>query len=147
MLLDEIKASIIESVKAKDAPRAETLRFLLSAIRNTAIDKYGAKGEEGLTDDDVKAVIKKQVKTHQESIDVFTKANRPELAAKEQVEFDILSAYLPKDLSDEELTALLTPLAQTGEKNFGLLMKQAMGVVAGKADGGRVSAILKKLQG
>lgn len=147
MLLSEIKVSIIESVKAKDTARAGTLRFLLSAVRNTAIDKYAAKGEEAMTDEDVLEVIKKQVKTHKESIEAFSGAGRTELAEKEKAELAILAAYLPKEMSDEELTAILTPIAQSGEKNFGLLMRNAMALVAGRADGSRVSGILKKLQG
>jgi uncharacterized protein YqeY len=147
MLLSQIKSSIIESVKGHDSPRAETLRFLLSAIRNAGIDKYAPKGEEAMTDEDILEVIKKQVKTHKESIEAFSGAGRTELAEKEKVELAILVAYLPKEMSDQDLTAMLTPIARSGEKNFGLLMKQAMALVGGKADGSRVSAILKKLQG
>ena len=68
MLLDEIKTSITTALKAGQSRRVETLRFLLSAARYSAIAKYGAKGEEGLTDADVLDVIKKQAKTHKESV-------------------------------------------------------------------------------
>ena len=146
MLLDDLKADILTSMKKGDHVRVDTLRFLLSAVRNAAIAKYAAAGEGAMKDEDVLEVIKKQVKTHKESIDAFTKAGRSELVSKEQAELTILEAFLPKEMSDDELKTLLQPIAASGKTNFGLLMKQAMGTVAGKADGARVSALLKSLR-
>lgn len=145
MLLDEIKSTITTALKAGESRRVDTLRFLLAALRNDAIAKYGARGEEGMTDADVLDIIKRQAKTHKESIRAFSKAGRRELAAKEAEELTILESYLPKQLTDEELQTLLVPVARSGEKNFGLLMGRAMAVVRGQADGGRVSALLKQL--
>jgi len=145
MLLDNLKADVLTSMKKGDHVRVDTLRFLLAAIRNHAIDKYGAAGESAMKDTDVMDVIKKQVKTHKESVEAFANAGRSELVSKEQGELAILEAFLPKEISDEDLRKLLAPVAASGEPNFGLLMKQAMVVVAGKADGGRVSAILREL--
>lgn len=145
MLLDTIKIDVQQSLKNRDTIRVDTLRFLIAAVRNAAIAKYGAQGESAVTDTDVLEAIKKQVKTRKESIEAFEKAGRTDLSEKEKKELDILAAFLPKELSDEELKALLKPIAESGEKNFGLLMKQAMAVVQGKAEGGRVSAILKSL--
>lgn len=145
MLLDEIKSTITTALKSGESRRVDTLRFLLAALRNAAIAKYGARGEEGMTDADVLDIIKRQAKTHKESINAFSKAGRRELAAKEAEELTILESYLPKQLTDEELQTLLVPVARSGEKNFGLLMGRAMAVVRGQADGGRVSAILKQL--
>ena len=110
-----------------------------------AITKYGAAGESAVTEADVMDGIKKQAKAHRESVEAFTKANRPELAAKEQKELTILESFLPKEMSDEELKKLLEPIVAGGEKNFGLLMKAAMTAVQGKADGGRVSSILRTM--
>ena len=98
-----------------------------------------------MTDTDVLDVIKKQAKTHKESIEAFTKAGRTELAAKESEELSILESYLPKQLTDDELRKLLEPVAASGEANFGLLMGRAMAAVSGQADGGRVSSILKQM--
>ncbi len=153
MLLDQLRQDVNASLKIGDSLRVQTLRFLLAAVRNVAIAKYGAAGEASITDADILDVIKKQVKTHHESIVAFTKGNRPELALKEEKELAILEAFLPKQISDEELKKLLEPVVATGEKNpsagsgqaFGLLMKQAMAAVGGKADGGRVSSMLKEL--
>lgn len=145
MLVDELKHSVIAALKGGDSRRVETLRFLLAAVQNVAIAKYGAEADTKLTDQDVLAVIKAQAKTHRESVEAFEKAGREELASKEKEELTILSSYLPKELTDEELRSLLRPLAASGEKNFGLLMGSAMKLVAGRADGGRVSTALKSL--
>lgn len=145
MLVDELKHSVIASLKQGDTRRVGTLRFLLAAVQNTAIAKYGSKADTRLTDQDVLDVIKKQAKTHRESISAFQKAGRDELAAKEKEELAILETYLPKELSDQELQTMLKPLAVSGELNFGLLMGKAMKLVAGQADGGKVSSILKQM--
>lgn len=144
MLLDDIRSQVTVAMKAHDAVTVDTLRFLLAAVRNVAIAKYGAEGEAKITDADVLDVIKKQVKTHTESVDAFTKANRAELAKNEQAQLAILEQYVPKQLSDEELIKLLSPVAESGG-DFGPLMGRAMAAVKGQADGGRVSAVLKQL--
>lgn len=145
MLLDTLKADVFTAMKAHDQVRVDTLRFLISGIRNMAIAKYGAQSDTSLTDADVLETIKKQVKTHKESIEAFGKAGRSELVAKEQGELDVLVTYLPAEMSDEELKSLLTDLAASGETNFGLLMKQAMAKTNGAVDGSRVSAMLRLL--
>ncbi|MCX8008905.1 MAG: GatB/YqeY domain-containing protein [Patescibacteria group bacterium] len=145
MLLATIKHNITEALKTRDTVRVNTLRFLLSAIRNAGIAKYGAKGEEQMTDHDILDVIRKQVKTRNESIEAFSKAGRTDLVQKEQQERDILLKFLPEELSDEALRIILEPIVKSREKNFGLLMKQAMAAVQGKADGSRVAAMLRSL--
>jgi uncharacterized protein YqeY len=151
MILNDLQADLNSSLKAGNAVRVLTLRSLISAVRNAAIDKYGAKGESSLTDADVVDVVNKQVKTHKESIEAFRKAGRSELVAKEQGELVVLEEFAPKEISDEELKKILAPVVSSGEQNFGLLMKQAMGIVkglpaqAGQADGGRVSALLRQM--
>ncbi len=145
MLLDTLKSDLTAALKNRESVRVETLRFLLAAVRNEAIAKYGAEGEAGMKDDDVLQVIKKQVKTHNESVTAFDAAGRKELADNERAQLTVLEAYLPAQMSDEELTKLLEPVVASGEQNFGLLMKSAMAAVAGKADGGRVSQLLKQM--
>ncbi len=144
-LLYTLQLQVSEALKSGDRVRVETLRFLLSAVRNAAIAKYGNKSEVAVTDDDVVDVIKKQVKTHRESVEAFTQAGRQELADVEKAQLAILEAYLPKQMSDEELTKILEPVVATGEKNFGLLMGQAMKAVKGQADGAKVSTLLKEM--
>jgi uncharacterized protein YqeY len=145
MLRDTLQNDLNTSLKKGKADRVETIRFLLAAVRNTAIDKYGAAGEAKMTDEDILTVIQKQIKTHRESIDAFGKAGRMDLVDHEKVQLDVLCEYAPKELTDEELTDIILPILSDGEKNFGILMKKAMIVVAGKAEGGRVAAVLKEL--
>ena len=145
MTLNDLQVDLNTSLKTGKTVRVLTLRSLISAIRNSAIAKYGTKLETSLTEADILDVVKKQIKTHKESIEAFGQAGRKELVAKEQAELDVLLDYAPKEISDEELKKILAPVATSGEPNFGLLMKQAMAAVRGQADGGRVAGILKQL--
>ncbi|MBI3385934.1 GatB/YqeY domain-containing protein [Candidatus Gottesmanbacteria bacterium] len=145
MLIDELRVQLRDAMKSGDTERRDTIRFLLSAVNNGAIAKYGNEADKKLTDSDVLDAIKKLVKTHRESIEAFEKADRRELADKEKKELAILEQFLPAQMSDDELKKLLLPVVASGETNFGLLMKQSMMLVAGKADGGRVSALLRQM--
>jgi uncharacterized protein len=145
MLLDSLQGDLNTSLKAGNAVRVATLRLLIAAVKNSGIAKYGNAWETSLTQADLVDVVKKQIKTHKESIVAFTDAARPELAAKEQEELTILEEFAPKELSDDEVKKLLEPIVASGEANFGLIMKSAMAAVAGKVDGGRVSALLKQM--
>ena len=145
MLIDQLQTDLNTSLKSGKGDRVETLRFLIAAVRNLASAKYGAQSETKLTDADVLDVVKKQIKTHRESIDAFGKAGRQELVDKEKVQLAVLEEFGPKEMSDEELRKILAPIAASGEKNFGLLMKNAMAAVRGQAEGGKVSAILRSL--
>jgi hypothetical protein len=146
MSLDQLQSDVNMSLKKGDSVRVGTLRFLISAVRNYAIATYGNAWETSLKEEDILDVIKKQVKTHKESVAAFTKAGRSDLSVKEQQELDVLQAFLPSELSDSDLKIMLSDVVSGGDvSNFGLLMKSAMAKVQGKADGGRVSAILKQL--
>lgn len=146
MTLNDLQTDLNASLKLGKSGRVGTLRLLISAIRNAAIGSYGNAWETSIKESDVESMVKKQVKTHKESIRAFELAGRSDLVAKEQEELTVLEEFAPKELSDEALRSLLTPVAASGEPNFGLLMKQAMTAVGGQADGGRVSSMLKELQ-
>jgi uncharacterized protein YqeY len=145
MLIDRLQTDLTTSLKAGKSARVETIRFLIAGVRNIATGKYGVDWEKKMTDADVLDAVKKQIKTHRESIEAFEKAGRQELVAKEKAQLAILEEFAPRELSDEELKKILEPIATSGEKNFGLLMKQAMAAVKGRAEGGKVSAVLKSL--
>ena len=145
MLMDKLQADLNASLKAGKAERVEAIRFLIAGIRNSVTNKYGAEWEKKMTDADILDTVKKQIKTHNESIEAFTKANRTELVEKEKGQLAVLTEFAPKEMSDEDLKKILEPIAASGEPNFGLLMKQAMAAVKDQADGGRVSAMLKQL--
>jgi hypothetical protein len=145
MLMDRLQTDLTNSLKAGKVTRVETIRFLIAGVRNAVTAKYGTEWEKKMTDADVVDTVKKQIKTHRESIEAFEKANRQDLVAKEKTQLTILEEFAPKELSDEELKKILEPIASSGEKNFGLLMKQAMALVKGQADGGKVASALKSL--
>lgn len=145
MTLNDLQVDLNASLKAGKSVRVLTLRSLVSAIRNAAIAKYGALADTSITPADIIDVVKKQIKTHKESIEAFKGANRTDLVNKEQGELDILEEFAPREMSDEDLKKLLAPVVLSGEQNFGLLMKAAMAAVKGQADGGRVATLLKQL--
>ena len=99
ILSEQVDHDIKEAMKAKQADRLGVLRLLKAAIKNAAIEKGGQAGV--LDDTEATAVIRKQVKQRQDSIEGFEKGNRPELAAKERAEIEVLNTYLPQALSPE----------------------------------------------
>lgn len=145
MLMGRLQSDLNASLKAGKSDRVETIRFLIAGVGNLASAKYGAQWEKKMTDADVLDTVKKQIKTHRESIEAFAKGGRQELVDREKAQLAILEEFAPKEFTDEELKNILEPIAKSGEKNFGLLMKTAMAAVAGRAEGGKVSAMLKSL--
>ena len=130
---------------ARDVARTGTLRLLISAAKYLAIEKKLTE----LKDADVTDVLRRQAKQRRDSIESFDKGNRPDLADKERGELAIIEGYLPKQLSPEELTALVkAAIAETGatsKAQTGQVMKAAMAKVAGRADGRQVNQILMQL--
>src|SRR3990167_218538 len=118
-LEQKIDQDLKQAMNAKDAAKVSTLRFLKSALKYSAIEKKA----EHLTDTEVLQIIQKQIKQHRESIDQFAKAGRKELVAQETKETQILETYLPKQLSDQELTeAVMSGVKEIGansKKDFG----------------------------
>src|SRR6201985_3637490 len=104
-LSERVDADLKEAMRAKDTARLSVLRMLKSALKYGAIEKAGAEGD--LSDADAVQVIRKQVKQRQDSIESFEKGGRPELAAKEKAEIDILKSYLPQEMSGEELSKIV----------------------------------------
>lgn len=133
-------------MKAGDAQKRDTLRLLDSAIKNSEIEKK--KREEGLNDEEVLEVISRAVKQRQDSVFQFEKGGRPELAEQEKREIEILSAYLPEQLSKEEVgTVVREVITQAGEvsvADFGRIMGQAMSRLKGQADGNIVKEVVKE---
>jgi len=130
-------------MKAQDVARTSTLRMVKAAIMNR--EKEGG-GE--LTDEDVQKLLRTQVKQRRDSVEQYEKANRPDLADKEQAEIAIIEVYLPQSASQEEIDqAVVAAIAETGAssmKDMGGVMKAAMARLAGKsADGKMVSETVK----
>jgi len=128
-------------MKAREAERLGVLRMLKAALKNLAIEKGGPNVV--LEDAEATAVIRKQVKQRQDSIESFNKGGRPELAAKEQVEMEILNSYLPKAMSPEDLAALvkeaIAEAGATSKAQMGAVMKIASAKAAGRTDGKALS--------
>ncbi|MEQ1853217.1 MAG: GatB/YqeY domain-containing protein, partial [Chthoniobacteraceae bacterium] len=136
-----------DAMRARAAERLGVLRMLKSALKATAIEKGIA--DEALDDATSLAVLRKELKKRQDSIESFDKGNRPELAAKERAEAEMLTAYLPKALSPEETEALvkavIAEIGATSKAQMGAVMKLATERAAGRADGRALSGLVGKL--
>jgi uncharacterized protein YqeY len=144
-LAEQIEKDVIAAMKAKDAVKVSTLRMLKSALGNYLIQAKKDKADDA----EVLSLITKQAKQRRESLESFEKAGRKDLADKEKAELAILEAYLPKQLTDEELKAAVQSAIATsgaiGPADMGKLMKVLMPTVQGKADGKRVQEAVKAL--
>lgn len=145
-LFDRISNDIKGAMLAKDKVRLETLR----GIKKEFLEAKTAKGADGtLTDDQATKIMAKMVKQRKETAQIYAEQNRPELAENELAEAAVIEEYLPKQLSDEELTARLKEIiAQTGAtsaKEMGKVMGVASKALAGQADGKVISAKVREL--
>ena len=144
MLEEKIMVDYKEAMKARDTLKSSVLSFLRADIMNTAL----AKKKNNLDDSEVVSVIKKQIKQRQDSIEQFTKGERPEMAEKEKKELEILKIYLPPELSADEIKKIIeesvVALEASGMKDMGRLMKEVNAKIAGKADGRLVSDLVRE---
>ena len=142
----QIQKDIMEAMKAKDAVRLSAVRSIKSAIMLAKTSEGGAKE---LEDNDIIKLIQKLAKQRKESAEMFIGAGRQELADDELAQVKVIEQYLPKQLSEEELTARLTAIiaevGATGPQDMGKVMGQATKAFAGKADNKMVSDVVKRL--
>ncbi len=143
-LTEQIRADLTAAMKAREADRTSNLRMLQAALKNEQINV----GHE-LSDEEALNVIRKAVKQRQDSIEQYTKGNRPDLASKEASEMEMLKQYLPPELSSEELeSGLREIIASTGaqsKKDLGKVMKEATARYKGRADGKKIQEIVSRL--
>ena len=143
-LKSTLRDDLHTSMRERDRVRSATLRMALTAVTNEEVS--GATARE-LTDDEVLKVLAKEAKKRREAATAYLEAKRPELAAKEEAELVFLEAYLPAQLSEAELQALVAQAVSetgaTGMPQMGLVMKVATALVAGRAEGGRVAALVR----
>lgn len=146
-LSERIDADLKDAMRAKAAGRLGVLRMLKSALKYAAIEKSDA----GLDDAAASQVIRKQVKQRQDSIESFEKGGRPELAAKEKEELEMLNAYLPKGMNADELAAMVREtigeVGATSKAQMGAVMKALQEKVAGRADGKTLSQEVQRQLG
>jgi hypothetical protein len=145
-LVERITQDLTAAMKAQDAARTSTLRMAKAALKNREIDKKAPLDEA-----EALKVVQGLVKQREDSVEQYVKANRPELAAKERAEIAVLQAYLPAEVTDEEIAAAVEKaVAETGAasaKDLGKAMKAALAALAagGKAvDGRRVNEAVRK---
>ena len=142
MIKERIREDMNAAMRAHDADRLSTIRLLLAAVKQREIDE-----KIEATDAQVTEVIAKMVKQRRDSIQQYRAGGREDLAQKEQAEIDVLSGYLPKQLSDEEIGAIIDEaIAQSGLSGMaamGKVMGAVKAKVAGRADLGKVSALVK----
>ena len=140
-LKQTLRDDLTTAMKARDELRTATLRMVLSAV---SAEEVSGKAARELSDDEVQAVLRREAKKRKEAAEAFGGAGRAEQAAREEAEGEVLAGYLPTQLSDEEIAAIVTEVvAATGASgmgDMGKVMGRANGQVAGRAEGGRVAA-------
>lgn len=145
-LQQKITEDMKQAMKSGDAVKRDTLRMLLSSIKNAEGSKLAA-----LDEGEVLSVVSKEVKRHVESIDAFKKGNRDDLVAKEAAELKILQSYMPEQLSRDDVVKLakevVTAVGAAGPGDKGKVMQQLMPKLKGKADGKVVNEVVMELLG
>ena len=146
-LMQRVDEDLKTAMKGRDELKVSALRMLKAAASNAAIQK----GKDSLEDAEAIDVIAKLIKQRDESVEAYTKGNRPELAEKEKKEAAILKAYLPAQMPEAELKVIIqTALKETGAsgpQGMGAVMKAVLPKVAGRADGGKVSQLVREALG
>jgi hypothetical protein len=141
---ESIREQMTAAWKGGDTERRDTLRLLLAAFKNAEIE-----AGHTLTDDEAIRVLQKEAKQRRDSITEYEKANRADLAEKEQVELVVIDEFLPAQLSDEELEAMARDvIAEVGASepgDVGKVMRPMLAKVAGRADGGRVNQAVRSI--
>jgi uncharacterized protein YqeY len=142
----QLPEDIKNAMRSKDTTALNALRALKSALTNAAIEKGGLGTE--LEESEVLAVVRKQIKQRVDSCEQFENAGRPELAATEKTEIEILSRYLPAALTESELLAMIeqavADTGATGKADMGKVMKRSQELAEGRADGKLLSAAVMK---
>jgi uncharacterized protein YqeY len=143
-LKDRLKADLTASMKARDELTTATLRMVLTAVGN---EEVAGKAARQLTDDEVLKVLSREAKKRREAAEAFASGGRPDRADRELAEGAVVEAYLPTQLSDDELAALVrdavAEAGASGPQAMGAVMKVVGPKVAGRAEGGRVAAAVR----
>ena len=150
-LRDDINKALTEAMKAKNERAVSTLRMINSGLKNADIEARGG-GKPPLDDAAALALMQKMIKQRQESVELYKKGNRPELVKQEEEEIAIISAYLPKQMSDAEIAAAIdaaiNDTGAAGMKDMGKVIGVLRGKYAGQMDMAKASAAVKaKLNG
>jgi uncharacterized protein len=146
-LKDQLQSDLTTAIKARDEVTSATIRMALTAITN---EEVAGKESRILSDDDVLTVLGREAKKRRESAETYDAAARPELADRERAELDVIARYLPQPLDDAEVEAIVAAAVAevsasgaTGGAAMGAVMKIVTPQVKGRADGGKVAALVK----
>jgi uncharacterized protein YqeY len=146
MLRDDINNAVKDAMKAKDERKLSTLRMVNSTIKNADIEARG-QGKPPLSDGDLLGLLQKMIKQRQESVELYEKGGREELAAQERAEILVISAYLPKQMSDDDvkaaIAATITETGAAGIKDMGKVIGALKAKYAGQMDFGKASGLVK----
>jgi uncharacterized protein YqeY len=148
MLRDDINSALKEAMKAGDARRVSTLRLVNAALKNADIEARGL-GKGPLGDDDTLGLLQKMIKQRHESVELYDKGGRAELAQQEREEIAIIAAYLPKQMSEDEIRAAISDAIKdtgaAGMKDMGKVIAALKGKFAGRMDFAKASGIVKAM--
>ncbi len=146
MLRDDINTAVKEAMKAKDERKLSTLRMVNSTIKNADIEARG-QGKPPLSDGDLLGVLQKMIKQRQEAVELYDRGGRAELAAAEREEIAVISAYLPKQMSDDEVKAAIAAVIKdsgaAGIKDMGTVISALKAKYAGQMDFAKASGLVK----
>jgi uncharacterized protein YqeY len=146
MLRDDINSAVKDAMRAKEERKLSTLRMVNSTIKNADIDARG-QGKPPLSDGDLLGLLQKMIKQRQESVELYEKGGRAELAAQERDEIAIISAYLPKQMSEDDVrAAIAAEISATGAagiKDMGKVIAGLKAKFAGQMDFGKASGLVK----
>jgi hypothetical protein len=144
-LKDQLRSDLTAAMKARDEVRTRTLRMALTSVSNAEV---AGKAARELDDDEILKVLAREAKRRREAADAFEAAGRPDQAAAERAEDGVLAGYLPAQLGVEEISAIVTAaITATGASGMGAMgqvMKAVTAQVAGRAEGGRVAAEVRR---
>jgi uncharacterized protein YqeY len=150
VLRDNINNALKDAMKARDERRVSTLRLMNAAIKNADIEQRGG-GKEPLNEAELMSLFQKMIKQRQESVELYEKGGRAELAKQEREEIEIIGSYLPKQMSDVEagvaISAIIKEINAQTMKDMGKVMAALRERFAGQMDFGKASAKIKDLLG
>jgi uncharacterized protein len=148
VLRDDINNALKDALKAGDKRRVSTLRLVNSALKNADIEARG-ESRGPLSDDEILGLLQKMIKQRQESVELYQKGGRAELAQQEREEIEIIAAYLPRQMSDEEVkiaaAGIVNEIGAQGMRDMGKVMAALKARYAGRVDFSKASAIVKGL--
>ena len=148
MLRDDLQNTLKEAMKSRDTETVNAVRLIIAGQKEKDVEARG-KGQEKASDDVLLAMMQSMIKQRNESIKIYNDGNRPDLAAKEQSEINVISRFLPKQLSSEEIEtaikAAVTALGASSIKDMGKVIGALKSQYAGQMDFGAASAIIKKI--